>query len=286
MDATENPFSKIQGKYLVAIWILPIIWLPGAESILYALTADPQWYWWNIVFYYYSSLLFAVAILITGAYGRVNWYALFGDRASRETLIPGLKLTLLIFLFSMSAVYATFIPFSYLSPEFVQWWYIDTLSVIYTDGSTYPFLPNLLGFVSLVIIAPVVEEVAFRGILLHRWSYKWGMKKAIIISSFIFAVLHIDPIGAFVFGVGMCILYLRFQSLWVPIFCHAANNLVVWILEAYYRASAGPDAVYTLDDFRSEWFLGIIYAAIIVLWVYFYLQNPKGLRQWRLPALQ
>lgn len=286
MDVTENPFLKIKGRYLVAIWVLPIIWLPGAESIFLSLTVDPQWFWWDVFFYYYSSLVLALVVFFIGAYARLNWHALFGNRATSETLIPGLKLTLLIFMFSMSAVYATFIPLSYLSPEFVQWWYIDMIDIIYTDGSSYPFLPNLLGFISLIIIAPLIEEVVFRGILLNRWSYKWGVKKAIILSSLIFALLHIDPIGAFVFGVGMCVLYLRSQSLWVPIFCHAAHNLVVWLLEVNYRLLNGPDTAYTLEDFRSEWFFGVFSGVVVVLWVSIYLRNPTGLKQWRLPVVQ
>ena len=284
MVVTENPFIKIKGRYLVAMWILPVIWLPGAETVFLALTEDAQWYWWSVFYYYYSSFFFFLIILITAAYGGLDWFALFGNRATRETLIPGLKLTLLIFLFSMSAVCATFIPLSYVIPEFVQWWYIDTLDIIYTDGSSYPFLPNVLGLISLIILAPVIEEVAFRGILLHRWSYKWGVKKAIIISSLVFAVLHADPIGAFVFGAGMCVLYLRSQSLWVPIICHSAHNLAVWILEAGYQASVGPGAVYTLEDFRSEWIFGAVSGVIVVLWVMVYLRKPTGLKQWRLPA--
>ena len=284
MEITENSFLKIKGRYLVVIWILPLIWLPGAESVFLALAVEPQWYWWNVFYYYYSSLIFAFTIFVIGTHSRLNWYALFGNRATKETLVPGLKLTLLIFLFSISAVYATFIPLSYLIPEFVQWWYIDTLDIIYTDGFMYPFLPNLLGLISLIIVAPVIEEVAFRGILLHRWSYKWGVKKAIVISSLVFALLHTDPVGAFVFGLGMCVLYLRSQSLWVPIFCHAAHNLTVWILEAIYQVSAGPNAVYTLEDFRSEWLFGVFSGVIVVLWVSVYLRNPTGLKQWRLPA--
>lgn len=285
MIVTENPLEKIKARYLVAIWILPIIWLPGAESIFMALTVDPKWYWWNVFYGYYFSFVFVLAILIIGAYGRLDWSALFGGSVTKDALIPGLKLTLLIYLFSVAAAYAMFIPLSYVTPEFVQWWYIDILDVIYVDASSFPILANLFGFISLVIIAPIIEEVVFRGILLHRWSYKWNVKKAIIISSLIFAVLHPDPLGAFVFGVGMCILYLRTQSLWVPIVCHVVNNLAVWILEAAYRITYGADLMYTLEDLQNEWHIGILSGVIVVLWVTYYLRKPTGLKQWRLPVV-
>ena len=285
MEALTSSITRIRGRYLVAAWIIPLLWLPGAQALFIAVSTSHEWYWWDVFYYYYASFIFALVILISGAYSKLDWKALFGARVSKDALVPGLKLTLLLFLFSAAMIYAAFIPLSYTSPEFVQWWYLDTLDIIYTDGFSYPFLPNVLRLVSLVIAAPVMEEVAFRGILLHRWSYKWGVRKAIILSSLVFGLMHADPIGAFAFGAGMCVLYLRTQSLWVPICCHALHNLVVWIMDASYRMTAGPDAVYTLEDFRSEWFYGVFAAIIVVLWVWLYLRNPTGLKQWRLPAV-
>lgn len=262
-----------------------MVWLPGAETIFMALSVDLQWHWWEIFYYYYFHFMFVAVILGTGVYAGLNWTALCGKPVTREELIPGLKLTLLIYLFSIAAAYALFIPLSYVIPEFVQWWFLDEINVIYYDGNSYPVFANLLGFISLVILAPVIEEVAFRGILLHRWSRKWGVKKAIILSSTIFAVLHADPIGAFVFGVGMCILYLRTQSLWIPICCHAANNLVVWIIEVIYRITDGPDLEYTLEGLRNDWYFGTLCGLLVVLWVSSYLRNPTGLKEWRLPVV-
>ncbi len=40
-------------------------------------------------------------------------------------------------------------------------------------------------------------------------AHKWGIKKAVIISSIIFGLGHFDVIGAFMFGVVMCLLYIK-----------------------------------------------------------------------------
>ena len=196
-----------------------------------------------------------------------------------------MKLTWFLFLFSAAAAYALFIPLSYAHPEFVQWWVIDAPPVILSDSEGYPFLANVLNFVSLVAVAPILEEIVFRGFLLHRWSHKWNLRTAIIVSSLLFAIVHTDPIGAFAFGVGMCILYLRTQSLYVPILCHAANNLIVWILEALYKYIEGPEYKYTLDAFRNEWYIGLIAGAIVIIWAVLFLRNPKELRAWKLPVV-
>jgi membrane protease YdiL (CAAX protease family) len=87
-----------------------------------------------------------------------------------------------------------------------------------------------MSWVLLVVVAPPVEELVFRGILLHRWSVKWGLTKAVIFSSLAFAMLHANPMGMFVFGCVMAVLYIRSRTLIVPMVCHALNNAVALTL--------------------------------------------------------
>ncbi len=57
-------------------------------------------------------------------------------------------------------------------------------------------------------------------------AYKWGIKKAVIISSVIFGLGHFDVIGAFMFGVVMCLLYIKTKNIWTNIAVHALNNFI------------------------------------------------------------
>ena len=34
----------------------------------------------------------------------------------------------------------------------------------------------------MIIVAPLIEEFLFRGLMLHKWSIKWNIKKAILFS--------------------------------------------------------------------------------------------------------
>ena len=129
------------------------------------------------------------------------------------------------------------------------------------------------------------EEIVFRGMLLHRWNQKWGMTKAIIFSSFFFGIIHPDPLGAFVFGVAMSILYLRTQSLMIPILCHAANNLLVWFIEAGYRMVEGHTYQYTLEIFQDEWYIGVSCWILVILWSAIYFHKPSAYREWQLPKV-
>lgn len=85
----------------------------------------------------------------------------------------------------------------------------------------------LVSVVALVVLPPLVEETVFRGILVERWSLRWQVWVAVLVSSASFGVLHVDPVGAGMFGVVLCLVYLRTGSLWPGILMHAANNGVV-----------------------------------------------------------
>lgn len=84
----------------------------------------------------------------------------------------------------------------------------------------------VLAVLGLVILPPLVEETVFRGVLLERFTVKWNLVAAILVSSVIFGLLHVDPIGAGMFGVITCLLYLRTGSLWPGILLHLVNNAV------------------------------------------------------------
>lgn len=279
----HDTFSIIKGRYLVIIWLLPLIYLPGAELFAHKLLdSTSEWYWYDIYYIYYYHAAGIVSVFILIYLGRPNWRAMLGSFTSNE-LIPSLKLTAFVFIFSIAAAYLLFYPLSFYYPNFVNHWFIELPPIIYSQNNTYPFIPNFLSFLSLVIIAPIVEEFIFRGLLLHRWNKKWGLKYAILLSSLLFGIIHPDPIGATAFGIAMCILYLRTQSLLVPVICHATNNLVIWLFEVASYSYYGPEFNYTLEHFQSEWLIGVISFVISMTWVYLYFAKTRTYRRWSLP---
>lgn len=133
-------------------------------------------------------------------------------------------MTLVLFLFSIGAANIT----SALLPDYTDNAGVDT-------AAGFPLL-----FVSLVVLPPLVEEVVFRGMLLERWSVKWRLGVSIVVQAVVFGVLHVDPVGAGMFGVVMALMYIRCRSLWVPIAMHAANNGTV-LLFVYLAGDAAAD---------------------------------------------
>ena len=89
---------------------------------------------------------------------------------------------------------------------------------------------------TITILGPIIEEFVFRGVFLHRFMKKTSMWGGILISSILFGILHADMIGAFLFGVIACLLYLRTGNLLIPILMHILNNTLA-VLAAYLPAS-------------------------------------------------
>lgn len=89
---------------------------------------------------------------------------------------------------------------------------------------------NPFGFLSIALLAPILEEMLFRGAiegkLLRMWQNPW---KAILVSSLIFGVVHMNPAQipfAFLLGMMFGWLYYRTGSLLPGILGHVLNNSV------------------------------------------------------------
>ena len=88
------------------------------------------------------------------------------------------------------------------------------------------------GLVSVILISPICEELLFRGVFLNRLKLIVPTAFAIAITSILFGALHGygNIISACVFGVCMCILYLKTQNILICILAHFLNNLLAEIL--------------------------------------------------------
>lgn len=89
---------------------------------------------------------------------------------------------------------------------------------------------NVSLIITVVILAPILEEIVFRGIL-QKSLLRKGIKPsyAILISSFIFGAVHGYPwqfVGAFLLGTVLGLVYEKTKSLLMPIILHAFNNLI------------------------------------------------------------
>jgi membrane protease YdiL (CAAX protease family) len=89
----------------------------------------------------------------------------------------------------------------------------------------------LLALLLVGVLAPVLEEWLFRGVLLPGLARNYGPTKAILQTSLLFGIIHFNPsqsLSAFLIGLFLGWVYLRTRSLWACILVHATNNILSW----------------------------------------------------------
>jgi membrane protease YdiL (CAAX protease family) len=90
-----------------------------------------------------------------------------------------------------------------------------------------PLYAALLVCLSTAIITPIWEEIVFRGIIHNYLTSKMKVVYAALVSSAIFAGIHVAPIlfpYLFVMGFAWAWLYHRYNTLWAPIIGHTFIN--------------------------------------------------------------
>ncbi|MDN3077081.1 CPBP family intramembrane metalloprotease [Enterococcus faecalis] len=89
----------------------------------------------------------------------------------------------------------------------------------------------LIGMISsTVILGPIIEELVFRGIILGYLQRSFSKQFAVIISALLFGLVHFDwaqSIHTFIAGIIYGIVYLKYKSIFIPIFIHSITNFLV-----------------------------------------------------------
>lgn len=141
-------------------------------------------------------------------------------------LLPIIGLTLLIMIFSTSIYWLLLRGLMATAPVLV-----DLFLTPQPLPDVFWYLAAT-GFI-IAIIAPIAEEFVFRGVILNQMADLFGLWKGIGFTSLIFAVFHINFLGAFVFALIASLLYVKTGNLLAPILLHSANNTL-----AVYQAFA------------------------------------------------
>lgn len=134
--------------------------------------------------------------------------------------------------------------------------------------------PLLLTFGAL-LLAPVMEEVLFRGILFRGLTSSYSAKKAVIISAIIFALLHLNPVQllpAFLLGLFFGFLYMKTNSLGLVILLHFTANFTALIGEylSYMLHDASDMPYFNCYGSYTIYIVGISVILFTTLCYFFY----------------
>lgn len=132
------------------------------------------------------------------------------------------------------------------------------------------------GFLAICIVGPIMEEIMMRRVILKEMqratkSMWWG----IIISSALFAIIHINPIQVvFAMPAGIILgwLYCKTGSLLVPICIHILNNSA-----AFITMRLDPDSTFSIKSPFGVMFTFILIfaSAAAAIWIVRYYNKLK-----------
>ncbi len=193
--------------------------------------------------------------------GKIKLGFLFNRKIAPLTSVQLSALIILILVMSTGLDVLTLRLLTIWTPEYVE----DALTeqIMVPEGG---MVINGLTILLAVFIGPLMEELVFRGLLLQRFISKFGTANAILGSSLLFGMLHFESfIAATIFGIFMCLLFLKTNNLWIPLIVHWTNNALAVILD-YWLHHAGSPSVEEL--YRHSWFA---WTLLITLPACFYL---------------
>ncbi len=105
----------------------------------------------------------------------------------------------------------------------------------------YALIANpVAAFLSVVIVGPIVEEILFRGLIYGALEKRLRVSGAILVSSFLFALVHLQVVYFIpIFCLGLVLGWARWKanSLGLPILIHVLNNGVALLFLRFFEKS-------------------------------------------------
>ena len=195
-----------------------------------------------------SGLAMAISILVPFWFVGSSGYGFFA--AHYNTVRPGFGLILAACLITLGVSVVGIYSSAMLQSGF------EAFGIMFGMVGYSPpafFAAKLMYWANLVLIPAVCEELAFRKFLLGSLR-RFGDGFALLVSSMVFALIHILPIRwpfALLMGLAIGYFVLLTGSVWTGILLHALNNaltLAAMIAETQGKASLLPavQAVYLL----------------------------------------
>lgn len=237
MDNLNNPEHEIQPAPPRVPWTTREVWFGLGLFLVWLLVSivfsiAREIYSWNFDIGLFLAIWELVLIIpawwLTIRKYQRSWDSLGLRKFDLTTMAIGCGLMILTFAFNF--FYNLALLFNNIESHF-------DASNIFANVSS-PWLVFLTG----IVIAPLVEEIFFRGFIYTGLREKYGWIAAALISAGLFALAHIQPLTMppiFLMGLVFAYLYQRTQSIWPAVIMHLATN-TLGLTAAYFISRLGP----------------------------------------------
>lgn len=122
-------------------------------------------------------------------------------------------------------------------------------------------------FITTVILAPVLEEFVFRGMILGGMLKKYTPWQAVLFSTLLFSLIHLNPaqsVGTLFFGLMAGWSYVKFKNLLAPISIHVTNNCIAWFMMTD-TSMKNTGSFYDLFHSRTEYNIVTVVAVVSLI---------------------
>ena len=129
--------------------------------------------------------------------------------------------------------FIAFVAIIVLATQFIPALNVDQKQELGFDD-VYSTSALIMAFISLVVLPPIVEELAVRGLLFTSLRSRMNLLPTTLITSFLFALAHfpaggfIASIDTFLLSLVLCVLRDKTGSLWPGITLHALKNGIAY----------------------------------------------------------
>ncbi len=156
---------------------------------------------------------------------RIPWVSAFGIRPHR--LGRDIALGALLYLAAMPVLWLS--AFLYQLLLRYAGYPVTFQSVALTLSGPQPFWMRVYLLFLGIGLAPLIEELLFRGIALPLCARRWGLARGVIAVALVFSMIHLHTpsvVPLFVIAVAFSLAYVYSQSVVVPVVMHSLFNAV------------------------------------------------------------
>lgn len=111
------------------------------------------------------------------------------------------------------------------------------------------------------LLAPVIEELVFRGFIFEEWARVRRVSTAVLLTSGLFALCHMSFVFPFSTGLLLCAVYMRAGALRAAILVHFVANVAFWypLLGQYLIPGSSSDI--------ASWWFHLLCLAVVPVFI-------------------
>ena len=132
-------------------------------------------------------------------------------------------------------------------------------------------------FMKVAVVAPIVEELIFRGMILQGFRKNYKGFTAVVMSALLFALFHLNPWqfpATFVLGLLLGWVLLRTNSIVLAILGHSVNNFLV-LLSITYWDKISVHAFYLFEK-ENRYYISSLIVVLSLIFLYLLsIRRPK-----------